>query len=141
MIPKIYDGHGHEQRFAGYMVKAFECKRCGACCLGEGGIALESGEAERIARFLGVPLESFLSTDCYSTHGRVYIGTGRDGYCIFFDPERQCVIHPVKPRPCTRWPFYPALLKDRDTWHLAKDACPGLNRDCTFEEFVRQSDE
>jgi uncharacterized protein len=122
-------------------VKAFECKQCGACCFGEGGISVDSAEAERIAGFLGITRESFLSTYCYSTHGRVYIGTGQDRYCIFYHPERQCIIHPVKPGPCTLWPFYPALLRDRDAWDLAKDACPGLKPDSTFEDFLRQSGE
>ncbi|MEW6670007.1 MAG: YkgJ family cysteine cluster protein [Thermodesulfobacteriota bacterium] len=122
-------------------MKAFECKRCGACCFGEGGISVEGDEAERIAGFLGTSLESFLSAHCYSSRGRVYIGTGQNGYCIFYHPDRQCTIHPVKPRRCALWPFYPALLMDRDAWDLAKDACPGLNRDSTFEDFVRQSGE
>lgn len=122
-------------------MRAFQCKQCGTCCFGEGGIRVEDDEAGRIAGFLGIPPEVFLSTYCYSANGRVYIGTGRDRYCIFYHPERQCLIHPVKPRPCTLWPFYPALLMDRDTWEAAKDACPGLVPDSTFEDFVRESGE
>jgi hypothetical protein len=39
------------------------------------------------------------------------------------------------------WPFYPALLKDKDNWEMAKGACPGISPYCSFEEFVRQSEQ
>jgi hypothetical protein len=32
-------------------------------------------------------------------------------------------------------------LKDAYNWEMAKDACPGINPNCSFEEFVRQSRE
>ncbi len=121
------------------MIKAFECKQCGACCRGEGGIYVESDEAEAIPRFLGISPADFLSKWCFLRHGRHYIVTGGDGFCAFFDRERQCTIHPVKPRPCARWPFYDALLRDPDNWDMAKDACPGINKSCSFEEFRSQS--
>ena len=72
---------------------------------------------------------------------RVYLGTGPDGFCVFFDQEKACLIHTVKPDICSLWPFYPANVKDEETWELAKDACPGINPECSFEEFVRQSKE
>jgi uncharacterized protein len=122
-------------------MRAFECKQCGACCEGEGGIVVQQEEAERIARFLGISAADFLSGWCFFRHGRHYIKTGDDGFCVFFDRERQCTIHPVKPEPCTLWPFYPALLRDPDNWELAKDACPGINPCSSFEEFRNQSRE
>lgn len=120
-------------------MRAFECKQCGACCFGEGGITLDSLEWTTVAIFLGLTPESFLSTHTYSRNGRVYLATGEDGFCIFYDQERQCLIHPVKPKICALWPFYRALLEDRENWEAAKEACPGINPECSFEEFVRQS--
>jgi hypothetical protein len=32
-------------------------------------------------------------------------------------------------------------LKDADNWEMAKDACPGINPDCSFEDFVKESQE
>lgn len=120
-------------------MKAFECKQCGTCCYGEGGIRLDEGEAGAIAGFLGIPLERFFSDYCETRNGRVYIRCGDDGFCIFYDRERQCLIHPVNPRVCSLWPFYPAILKEEENWRLAQDACPGINPDCPFEEFVNQA--
>ena len=119
-------------------MKAFECKQCGACCHGKGGIFVEGDEIPRIAAFLGISPEEFLSTRCYFRNGRHYIECGEDGFCIFYDRERQCTIHPVKPGPCRLWPFYAALLEDPDNWNMAKDGCPGINPDSSFEEFRRQ---
>ncbi len=120
-------------------MKAFDCRRCGQCCYGEGGIVLEEEEIEKIARHLQLPLEDFLSRFCEKRHGRLSIKTGPDGFCIFFDQDKGCLIHPVKPKICTLWPFFPANVRDKDNWELAKEACPGINPECPFEEFVRQA--
>lgn len=123
------------------MAKAFECRMCGTCCYGEGGIHLEEREIDLIARFLGKPCETFLRESCEHRNGKVYIRCGDDGYCLFFDPQKLCLIHPVKPRPCRLWPFFPAIVADEDNWKAAQDACPGINPSCSFEDFVRRSGE
>ena len=122
-------------------MKAFQCKTCGDCCYGKGGIFVQDGEEEKIANFLGISPKTFLAEFCREKNGRLYIKTGPDKFCIFYDKAKQCLIHPVKPRPCFLWPFYPAILMDVDNWEMTKDACPGINPDCSFEEFVRQSKE
>ena len=122
-------------------MKAFDCKMCGTCCYGEGGIFLQKDERDRIAHFLDLMPESFVARYCREKNGRLYIKTGPDKFCIFFDKEKQCLIHPVKPSPCSTWPFYPANIRDKESWQLAQDACPGINPNCPFEEFVKQSEE
>jgi Fe-S-cluster containining protein len=122
-------------------MKAFECKQCGSCCYGEGGIRVERAEIERIARFLALTPDAFIREYCWEKNGRLYIVSKADGFCVFYDPEKKCLIHPVKPRPCSLWPFYPALLKEKENWEMAKDACPGINENCSFDDFVRQSRE
>jgi hypothetical protein len=122
-------------------MKAFECKKCGECCYGEGGILLQPEEIEKIADFLGLTVESFIALHGEERHGRRYIRSAPSGYCTFFDQDQQCLIHPVKPGPCSLWPFYPALLKDRAAWNDAKEACPGINPEASFEDFVKASKE
>jgi Fe-S-cluster containining protein len=119
-------------------MRAFECKMCGDCCYGEGGIFVDEEETGRIAGFLGLSRESFVTGYCETRNGRLYITTGPDRFCVFHDWEKQCLIHPVNPRACALWPFYPAILKDRGNWKEAGEACPGINPECPFEEFVRQ---
>ena len=122
-------------------MKAFECTMCGTCCFGEGGIFLEPWEIAPLAAFFRKTPEAFVSEYCETLQGRPSIKTGFDGYCIFYDHKTKCNIHPVKPRICSRWPFYPALLQDAENLALARDACPGIKAQCTFEEFVRQAKE
>ena len=123
------------------MMKAFECKMCGSCCYGEGGIFLQKEEIIRIATFLEMTWEAFITHFCTEKGNRLSVKTGTDNFCIFYDKEKNCTIHPVKPTLCTLWPFYSALLKDMDNWEMAKDACPGINPNCSFEAFVKQSKE
>ncbi len=118
--------------------KAFDCKMCGECCYGEGGIYLQEGEAERISHFLGIMTERFRAEYTETKHGKVYLKTSSSGYCIFYDHEKACLIHPVKPKRCVDWPFYSANMQDEDTWNLAKDACPGINRNCSFADFLKE---
>jgi uncharacterized protein len=120
-------------------MKAFECKNCGVCCYGMGGILVNDQERRNIAAYLGVSVERFEETCCEIRNLKTYVRSGEDGYCVFFHKERRCLIHPVKPGPCRLWPFYPALLKDRGSWKAAMDACPGINPDASYEDFVKES--
>ena len=120
-------------------MKTFQCHICGECCYDEGGIFVEEDEIKRIAHFLGITQKVFLSKFCEEKYGRIYVKTGPDKFCIFYDKTRYCLIHPVKPKPCSLWPFYPAIVSDRENWEMAKDACPGINKDYTFEEFISQA--
>lgn len=99
---------------------------------------MDPGEIERIAAFLGMEIEEFRSSFCEMRYGGLSIRSDEEGKCLFFEPGLGCKIHSVKPKRCARWPFYPALLKDPAAWSEAMDACPGINRNCSHEAFVRQ---
>jgi Fe-S-cluster containining protein len=101
---------------------------------------VEHHDIRSIASFLRITPESFVMQYCENRNGKLSIRSRRDRYCIFFDEERLCTIHDVKPRPCRLWPFYPALLKDKEAWNEAKDACPGINPSASFEDFLREAE-
>ena len=122
-----------------YRMKAFECRTCGECCFGEGGIVVGKEERQRISDFLGISVDEFSRQFCEERNGRLYIQVGQDGFCLYYDREKSCLIHPVKPDRCILWPFFPAIVNDRENWEQAKEACPGINPDCSYEEFVRQA--
>lgn len=113
---------------------------CGDCCYGKGGIIVIPDEVDKISRSLGLTPESFRSDYCGEINGTLSIITGNDGFCIFYNEEKKCLINAVKPEVCCLWPFFPANIKDKDSWELAKDACPGINPDCSFEDFVKQAE-
>ena len=100
---------------------------------------MTNGEVEGIAAFLKITPEDFIFRFCEEKHGRYAIKTGKDGFCLFYGKEMGCLIHPVKPQPCALWPYYRAIVEDEQNWELTKDACPGINALCPFEEFLRQA--
>jgi uncharacterized protein len=119
-------------------MKVFECKLCGECCFGKGGIKVTDIEMKDISDFLNLSPFKFRSQYCEIRNSALMLVTGRNGYCIFFDPVKQCLIHDVKPEICRLWPFYDANMLDEYTWRLAMEACPGISSSSTFEEFVKQ---
>ena len=53
------------------------------------------------------------------------------GDCIFLRREKgaaDCVIHPVRPLQCRKWPFWNEVLRSPETWNQAHQKCPGINR-------------
>jgi len=117
----------------------FDCKMCGDCCYGEGGIFLKEDEKGRISRFLGINRSDFLTRFCEERNGRTYVTTGKDHFCVFYEKGQGCRVHPVKPARCALWPYYPANVNDRETWEMAKLACRGIDREGSFEDFVKDS--
>jgi len=122
-------------------MKAFECKMCGECCYGE-GISLNGNEISRISQFLGITENDFKRAYCIKRKGRYELKTSDSHYCIFLKKQEKhkiCKIHPVKPDICKLWPFFPAIISDEEEWKMVKDFCPGINPDCSFEDFIKQA--
>jgi len=90
-------------------LKQFECLRCGGCCLIAGCVRVSESESAQIAAYLGIPVAEFherCTTTRITVVGETVIlrdhpGTTR---CIFLDEQNLCVIHPVKPSQCRRFP-------------------------------------
>ena len=122
-------------------MKTFECRRCGRCCQGRGGVRLTEDESRAAALFLG--LEKARFSRLYLEPGRRPrdIRTGPEGYCLFNQPDGQCLIHPVKPAVCGLWPFLPALLTRESAFQEAKAACPGLEPGLTWAAFKAAAQE
>lgn len=113
----------------------FECTVCGTCCQGEGGIFMAPEEIERIAGFLGLPSQVFRRQYCIEKNGKIYIHIREDGFC-HFAKEGRCSIHPVKPSPCRKWPFFDAVLKDQANWEVASNSCPALAPFKSLDDFL-----
>lgn len=116
--------------------EVFECRQCGSCCFGRGGVRLTQAEAEEAAAYLRIGLEELK---------RLYLIDGRppwevrvdlEGFCMFHQPQgARCLIHPVKPVVCRLWPFLPGPLKDESAFRDARESCPGLDDDLSWEDF------
>jgi hypothetical protein len=119
------------------MRTVFECRQCGQCCQGQGGIYLTHQQAQAVARFLGLTREQLRRRYLTPAWGQLAIETDEDGFCLFHDRDRRvCTIHPVKPDTCRDWPFFHGMLTERQAFVDARDACPGIAPDATWEEFL-----
>ncbi len=117
--------------------KIFECRCCGDCCRGEGGIYIQVDEARAPAQLLGLTAEQFIERYTEPKYGQLSLKTDQDGYCLLHDREKHfCRIHQAKPPMCSDWPFFSTMLDDKDGFEEAKAACPGIPKDLTWEDFV-----
>jgi Fe-S-cluster containining protein len=113
----------------------FQCRQCGDCCVGRGGILVKPDEVEAMAALLALPETEFCRRFVEaSALGPRLIAA--DGVCVFLMAGGLCRVHPVKPFICRQWPFLPAILMDPDELEHAKGACPGINPACSHEDFV-----
>lgn len=119
-------------------MQVFECKMCGHCCEGEGGIVLSADDLARIADYMQMSPKKFSELYAEPRGGKLVIRTGADGFCIFFVEGKGCSVHPGRPNICRAWPFFKGNLTDAVSLEMASLDCPGINMQAGFEEFSRQ---
>lgn len=115
----------------------FACTMCGNCCTGpEGYVLFTDAEATRLAARLKITLDDFRRDYVKDT----FLGPslkeklsphGLD--CIFLDREKfpgraVCGVYEDRPAQCRTWPFWPNIVKARETWNNASRTCPGINK-------------
>lgn len=120
------------------MEPVFECKQCGHCCQGRGGIVLARRDLERLATYLDMSQDSIASRYAEKHGGKIKLRPGPDGFCIFFSQDSGCRVHQAKPDVCRAWPFFRGNLEDPVSLELAKDYCPGIRKDAAFSQFSSQ---
>lgn len=119
-------------------MQVFECKMCGRCCEGRGGIVLSAKDLARIAEHTGLSQAEFSARYAEPRGGKLVIRTGADGFCIFFKAGAGCTAHPGRPDICRAWPFFKGNLVDEVSLEMAASDCPGINIQAGFAEFRRQ---
>jgi Fe-S-cluster containining protein len=110
----------------------FECKKCGDCCRGYGGTYLTEQDIQRIAEYIHMDPETFISKYCSFSGETPVIAQKNGGYCVFWD--ELCSIHPVKPRMCKQWPFIESVLVDIKNWQIMAGMCPGIRTEVDDEK-------
>jgi len=118
---------------------AFECRMCGHCCHGEGGIVMTKKDQKRLAAFLEISIEELLEKHAHERGGKYHLNVKEDLYCIFF--KEGCGVHPGRPDVCRAWPFFRGNLIDEISWEMIQEYCPGVNPKAGHKEFVKQGRE
>ena len=122
----------------------FKCQKCGDCCKGYGGTFLTHEDILAIAKHIKTDPRSFIADYCQLSGDKPILTQGKSGYCIFWN--KQCLIHPVKPRMCKAWPFLNSVLVDLENWHIMAASCPGIRsdvpdsmiRECVIKEMTKE---
>ncbi|MEA1969784.1 MAG: YkgJ family cysteine cluster protein [Thermodesulfobacteriota bacterium] len=104
----------------------FCCTQCGECCSGYGGTYVTMDDIKKIAEYLDVTQEQFISNYCDKSGKRVVLTQGKDGKCLFFN--KNCSIHPVKPYMCRAWPFIKAVVTNPENWNAMAGSCQGIKK-------------
>ncbi len=115
----------------------FDCKLCGQCCKGFGGTYVDERDIRKICDYIQADPDSFVEKYCDMSGSRPVLTLGQDGSCIFFDPQKQCTIHPVKPYMCRAWPFIKALINHPENWDIMANSCPGMKKGVPPEDISR----
>lgn len=126
---------------ASVLTVAFDCRMCGHCCEGEGGIILSERDALRLAAGLGVSVPEALAAHAETVGGKNRLRVGPDGFCVFFTQGSGCSIHAFKPDVCRAWPFFKGNLIDDVSWEMIQDYCPGVRSKAdggSFAAFVAE---
>jgi Fe-S-cluster containining protein len=106
------------QRLRQAIEREFACRRCGACCKGEGLVHVGAPEADAMAKALGVDRDAFLAQFASSDGpGRwvlqdkiVKLGPAgpSETWCVFLerraDGHYGCQVNQAKPRQCATFP-------------------------------------
>ena len=116
----------------------FDCRMCGICCEGKGGIVVSPRDLERICAFLRMDADAFRHEYGVMHNGKLKVRSGEDGNCVFFEAGKGCAVHEGKPDICRAWPFFRGNMVDPESLHMAKEFCPGIRRDATHEAFVAE---
>lgn len=116
----------------------FDCRLCGHCCRGTGGIVVSAKDLKRLCGHLDCGAEAFERRYGVRRNGKLFVRNSVDGCCVFFVSGSGCAVHTAKPDICRAWPYFRGNLVDVDSLELAKEFCPGIPVNQTHREFLRE---
>ncbi len=116
----------------------FQCRMCGQCCEGYGGIVVSPKDLERLATHLCMDAQRCITRYCYTHNGKLKIRSNTEGYCVFFEKGKGCIVHEGKPAICRAWPFFRGNMLDAESLFMAKAYCPGIRDDIEHKEFQKE---
>ena len=83
----------------------YECTRCGNCCRWPGFVAVSNEEIGDLADHLGFSEDDFIQcfTRLRPNREGLALIDNEHGECVFLSGQ-DCLVQPVKPRQCRRFP-------------------------------------
>jgi Fe-S-cluster containining protein len=105
----------------------FECTRCGRCCRGPGNVWINDEEIEALAKLIGRSVDEFRKSHTRRGGRRgVVLRQKRNQDCIFWDDGAGCTVYTARPKQCSTYPFWKAVLHSEYNWQSERRSCPGV---------------
>lgn len=120
----------------------FKCTGCGKCCTGAPGFVwVTPQEIAALATLLNLTTQEFSKRYVRRVGHRFSLVERKDGDCIFLKDKKLCTVYQARPKQCKTYPFWPQVLKSKESWEAEKTYCEGIDHeegDLYTEEEVKQ---
>ena len=105
----------------------FDCLRCGACCTGEEGyVFLTEEDVERLMKGLGLTRDELIERHLRIVDGKYSLQETEDGRCVFWAGD--CKAYEHRPYQCMSYPFWPSIMRSKESWNQLATTCVGVGR-------------
>ena len=110
----------------------FECQRCLYCCSSEPGyVYLTKEDIISASAEVGLSPRAFIGIYCriidFGTFSMVSLREKSNYDCIFLTGSG-CSIYRARPEQCRSYPFWPSVLRSRESWNEEGRSCPGIGK-------------
>ncbi len=127
----------HEKGKIPSIPQVFDCKQCGDCCYGQGGIVLTQKDIEKLSKSLNMDSEEFKKNYTEIRNEKTSLKSENNS-CVFFSKNKNCLVHENKPDVCRAWPYFTGNMQDDVSLDMAKEFCPGIHPKTKHEHFVQK---
>ncbi len=104
----------------------FECTECGDCCRRPGIVEFDAEDFKKTLAFLSLTRREFIAKYyCTEESGDLVTLWVEEGRPCEFLVENRCSIFEVRPKQCRTYPFWEALLSEKN-WRAEGKDCPGI---------------
>lgn len=110
----------------------FRCDgpRCTDCCSGKWGpglVRLDQGDLQALADHLQCDLATFVSLNTRRVPEGIALRERHNHDCIFHEPDFGCRVYEARPKQCRGYPFWPRVLRSKESWEEEGLRCPGID--------------
>ncbi len=108
---------------------SFKCQQCGDCCRHESGyVWIFDKEISKIAKFLKITTNDFLSKYCFKKDGNYSLKEKENMDCIFWNKDVNCEIYKFRPNQCKNYPFWLTNFISEKSLIKQSENCKGFFR-------------
>jgi len=112
----------------------FRCTACGECCTGAPGhVWTTPEEIAAMARHLGLSARAFEDRYVRRLGRRLSLRERPNGDCVMLEAGR-CRVYPVKPVPCSTFPFWEGSLSSPESWKETGLRCEGVDQGDLYDD-------